>query len=499
MKSALPKMLHPLLGRTLLGHVLTAAGGVAADRTVVVVGNGADQVAAHVREIAPDAITVLQADQRGTGHAAGIAVEAAEVTHGTVVILNADMPLLRQETLAAFVEAHESSDAAATILTARVPDPYGLGRIIRHPTTGALEAVVEERDATPAQRTIQEINAGMYAFDAGFLARALGKLTADNDQGEEYITDLVGILVADGYEVGAHVAPDPMEILGCNDRVQLASLGARLRDRVNAHWMLEGVTIVDPATTWIDVTATVRRDTVLEPGTHLRGRTSIGVGAVIGPDTTLIDVAVGDGAHVVRAHAVSASIGERASVGPYAYLRPGTVLRESSKVGTFVEVKNSDVGVGTKIPHLSYVGDATIGEHTNIGAANVVVNYDGIAKHRTVVGSHVRTGSDTMLVAPVTVGDGAYTAAGSVVTEDVPPGALAVARAHQRNIEGWVEKRRPGTKAADAAAAATAHVKPQSAPDATRDATQDATRETRAALPQADSALDSAAGDTASE
>jgi bifunctional UDP-N-acetylglucosamine pyrophosphorylase/glucosamine-1-phosphate N-acetyltransferase len=245
--------------------------------------------------------------------------------------------------------------------------------------------------------------------------------------------------------------PDRMEALGCNDRVELAGLRVKLRDRINEAWMREGVTIVDPATTWIDVTATLTCDAIIEPNTHVRGTTSIAAGAVVGPDTTLIDTEVGEYAEVVRTHAVGAEIGPRVQVGPFAYLRPGTVLHDGAKVGTFVEVKNSEVGAGTKIPHLSYVGDATIGEHSNIGAANVVVNYDGVTKHRTVIGSHVRTGSDTMLVAPVTVGDGAYTAAGSVITKDVPPGALGVGRAQQRNVEGWVERRRPGTDAAQAA------------------------------------------------
>jgi bifunctional UDP-N-acetylglucosamine pyrophosphorylase/glucosamine-1-phosphate N-acetyltransferase len=517
MKSAVPKVLHPLLGRTLLGHVLAAVGTLRADRTVVVVGHGADQVTAHIAAVAPDAVAVLQAEQRGTGHAARVAVESVGVAAGTVVIVNADVPLLRASTLAAFVESHESAGAAASVLTAEVTDPYGLGRIIRDETTGALQAVVEERDATPTQRAIREINAGVYAFDARFLGQALGKLTSDNDQGEEYLTDLVAILVAEGCAVGTHTAPDQTEVLGCNDRVELATLGALLRDRVNAAWMRAGVTIVDPSTTWIDVVATLDRDAVVEPGTQVRGRSSIGSGAVVGPDTTLIDVSVGDGAQVVRAHAVGATIGPRANVGPYAYLRPGTVLHEATKVGTFVEVKNSEVGAGTKIPHLSYVGDATIGEQTNIGAANVVVNYDGIAKHRTVVGSHVRTGSDTMLVAPVTVGDGAYTAAGSVVTKDVPAGALAVARSDQHNIEGWVEKRRPGTKAAAAAAAARSGSagthQPESSTHGATPATHGATHtthgatpathgaipETRAALPQAASAEDASAGDTSSD
>ena len=247
-----------------------------------------------------------------------------------------------------------------------------------------------------------------------------------------------------------------VEAAGCNDRIQLAQLRALLRDRVNADWMRAGVSIIDPATTWIDVTVTLARDAVIEPNTHLRGGTSVGEGATVGPDTTLIDTTVGERATVVRAHAVGAVIGPDAMVGPYAYLRPGTVLAHAVKVGTFVEVKNSQVGTGSKIPHLSYVGDATIGEHSNIGAANVVVNYDGVRKHRTVIGSYVRTGSDTMLVAPVEIGDGPYTGAGTVVRRNVPPGALAVSGGPQRIFEGWVENRRPGTPAAEAAARARA-------------------------------------------
>ncbi len=456
MKSALPKMLHPLLGRSLLGHVLTATTSLHPSRRLVVVGHGADQLTAHLAEIAPDAVTVLQETQRGTGHATRLAVEAFGPPTGTVVVVNGDVPLLRPGTISSMVDAHELVGAAATILTADVENPYGLGRVIRNPLTGAVDAIVEERDATPDQRAMTEINAGVYAFEAALLAQALCKLTTQNEQGEEYLTDVISLLVDSDRSVVAHATGDPTEVLGCNDRVELAGLRAILRDRINLHWMREGVTIIDPETTWIDVDVMLGLDTVIEPNTQIRGSTAIGERAVIGPDTTLIDVQVGDGASVIRAHAVQAKIGPRAAVGPYAYLRPGTELHERAKVGTFVEVKNSEVGAGTKIPHLSYVGDATIGEETNIGAANVVVNYDGVEKHRTVIGSHVRTGSDTMLVSPVTVGDGAYTAAGSVITKDVPPGALGVGRAQQRNIEGWVQRRRPGTKAADAASSALA-------------------------------------------
>jgi bifunctional UDP-N-acetylglucosamine pyrophosphorylase/glucosamine-1-phosphate N-acetyltransferase len=319
-----------------------------------------------------------------------------------------------------------------------------------------VDAIVEERDATPEQRAVTGINAGVYAFEVSLLTQALGGLTRANSQGEEYLTDVISQLVDSDHGVIAHATGDPTEVLGCNDRVELACLRGILRDRINEAWMRAGVTIVDPTTTWIDVNVRLGRDTVVEPNTHLRGRTIVGEWARLGPDTTLIDVTVGDGASVVRTHGERVAIGPRAVIGPFAYLRPGSRLSERTKVGAFVEVKNSQVGAGSKIPHLSYVGDATIGEETNIGAANVVVNYDGVNKHHTVIGSHVRTGSDTMLVAPVTVGDGAYTAAGSVITNDVPPGALGIGRAEQRNVEGWVQRRRPGTKAADAAAAALA-------------------------------------------
>jgi bifunctional UDP-N-acetylglucosamine pyrophosphorylase / glucosamine-1-phosphate N-acetyltransferase len=451
MKSALPKALHPLLGQSLLGHILQAAGSVNAARTVVVVGHGADLVRAHLAQIAPAATIVEQRQQLGTGHATRTALNALGPLDGTVVVINADLPLLRPETLGQLVAAHEGSGAAVTLLTAELADPYGLGRIIRNPSTGGVDAIVEERDASAEQRRIREINAGLYVFDAVLLAQALGKLTTHNDQGEEYLTDAVGLLVDSGRAVNAHRAEDLTEVLGCNDRAELATLRAVLRDRVNRAWMREGVTIIDPSTTWIDVTVSLGRDTTVEPNTHIRGATTVGQSAAIGPDTTVIDSAVGDGAEIVRAHVVNATVGARCTVGPYAYLRAGTVLHPRAKVGTFVEVKNADVGQGTKIPHLSYVGDATIGEETNIGAANVVVNYDGVAKHRTVIGSHVRTGSDTMLVAPVSVGDGAYTAAGSVIVKDVPPGALGVSRAPQRNIEGWVQRRRAGTPSAQAA------------------------------------------------
>jgi bifunctional UDP-N-acetylglucosamine pyrophosphorylase/glucosamine-1-phosphate N-acetyltransferase len=454
MKSATPKVLHTMLGRTLVGHVLASTEALAPDRRVVVVSRSAQSLTEHLADIAPDAVAVVQDEQLGTGHAVRVAVDAAGIVSGTVIVAFSDTPLLRPETFVGLVEAHEAAGAAVTMLTAELDDPYGLGRILRDPVTGEVEAIVEERDATPEQRAIKEVNAGVYAFDAALLSPALGKLTKHNAQGEEYLTDVVGVLVDSGRTVVAYPVADKREALGCNDRVQLSALRAILRDRVNTAWQLAGVTIIDPATTWIDVTVRIGVDAVIEPNTHLRGQTTIADGATIGPDTTLIDTSVGERACVVRAHAVGAVVGPAASVGPYAYLRPGTVLRDGSKVGTFVEVKNSDIGAGTKVPHLSYVGDATIGEESNIGAATVFVNYDGQAKHRSVIGNHARTGADNMFVAPVTVGDGAYTAAGSVIVSDVPPGALGVSRARQRNIPGWVQRRRAGSRAADAAQAA---------------------------------------------
>jgi bifunctional UDP-N-acetylglucosamine pyrophosphorylase/glucosamine-1-phosphate N-acetyltransferase len=336
------------------------------------------------------------------------------------------------------------------VLTAEVPEPTGYGRIVRA-ADGAVRAIVEQKDATAEQRAITEINSGVYAFDAALLADALGKITTDNSQGEEYLTDALAILHEAGHRVGAAVAADHREILGINNRVQLAEARRLLNDRLLHEAMLAGVTVVDPATTWVDAGVEFEPDAVVHPGTQLHGATRIAAGAVVGPNCTLTDTVVGRGARVINAVADGARIGEGASVGPYAYLRPGTALGPGAKAGTYVEMKNAVIGEGTKVPHLSYVGDATIGEHTNIGAASVFVNYDGEHKHHTTVGSYCKTGSDNMFVAPVTVGDGAYTAAGSVITKDVPAGALAVARGQQRNIEGWVARKRPGSAAAQAA------------------------------------------------
>ncbi len=459
MKSTTPKVLHEVAGRSLVGHVLHAVAALDPEHVVVVVGHGRDQVVAHLAAIAPHVVTVVQDKQNGTGHAVRVALEGLDDSDvvlgpGPVVVVAGDTPLLTAATLVSLVDVHAAEEAASTVLTAVVDDPTGYGRVLRESSTGHVLRIVEQKDADAAQRAVSEINSGVYAFDVAELRDALGRLTTDNAQGEEYLTDVLGLHVAAGLPVAAVAADDADEILGVNDRVQLAEARALLRDRVNVGWMRAGVTIVDPSTTWVDADVVLERDCRIERNTGLHGRTSVGSGAVVGPDTTLTDVVVGEGASVVRTQGSDAEIGPGATVGPFTFIRPGTRLGAKAKLGAYVEAKNAVVGAGSKVPHLSYVGDVEIGEGTNIGAATIVVNYDGVAKHRTKVGDHVRVGSDTMLVAPVEIGDGAYTAAGSVITDDVPPGAMAVGRARQRNVEGWVERKRAGSASAAAAAAA---------------------------------------------
>ncbi|MEU2428018.1 bifunctional UDP-N-acetylglucosamine diphosphorylase/glucosamine-1-phosphate N-acetyltransferase GlmU [Streptomyces sp. NPDC007861] len=455
MKSKTPKVLHEIAGRSLVGHVVSAARELEPEELVVVVGHASEQVREHLAAHYAGTRTAYQAEQNGTGHAVRMALEELGRTpDGTVVVVCGDTPLLSGETLTALAATHAADGNAVTVLTAEVPDSTGYGRIVRDAASGAVTAIVEHKDATEAEREIKEINSGVFAFDGQLLADALGKVRTDNSQGEEYLTDVLGILRAAGHRVGASVAGDHREILGINNRVQLAEARRLLNERLLERAMTAGVTVVDPASVIVDVTVTFERDAVIHPGTQLLGATHIAEDAEVGPNTRLRDTTVGRGARVDNTVADSATIGDSASVGPYAYLRPGTSLGPKAKAGTYVEMKNATIGEGTKVPHLSYVGDATIGDYTNIGAASVFVNYDGEAKHHTTIGSHCKTGSDNMFVAPVTVGDGAYTAAGSVITKDVPPGSLAVARGQQRNIEGWVARKRPGSAAAQAAAEA---------------------------------------------
>ncbi|WP_219415800.1 bifunctional UDP-N-acetylglucosamine diphosphorylase/glucosamine-1-phosphate N-acetyltransferase GlmU [Pseudonocardia nigra] len=460
MRSAVPKVLHPIGGRSLLGHAVHAAAALEPEHLVVVVGHGRDQVRDAVAtigdELARPVLTAVQEQRLGTGHAVQCALEALPADlDGPVLVSYGDVPLLEPDTLSALLAEHVETRAALTLLTTELADATGYGRVLRE-SDGTVTRIVEEADATPEQRALHEVNSGVYAFDGAFLRAAIGRLRAENSQHELYLTDLVKIAHDDGAEARAVRCADDWQVRGVNDRVQLAATRAELNRRLLHRWMLAGVTVVDPATTWVDVQVHLEPDVVLHPNTQLHGATAVAGGAGIGPDTTLTACEIGAGATVVRTHGSEATIAAGASVGPFAFLRPGTRLGERGKIGTFVEVKNSEIGAGTKVPHLTYVGDATIGEHSNIGASSVFVNYDGVSKHRTVVGSHVRTGSDNTFVAPVQVGDGAYTGAGAVIRDDVPPGALAVSAGSQRNIEGWVEKKRPGTPAAEAAARATA-------------------------------------------
>ncbi len=458
MRSARPKVLHEIAGRSLLGHAIAAARGLEPLHLVVVVRHERDAVVDHLAAIAPDVVVADQDEVKGTGRAASCGLAAlggvAELS-GTVVVTYADVPLLTTATLRELVGVHDAGGDAVTVLTAELADPTGYGRVLRD-ADGAVAAIVEQKDATAEQAAVAEVNTGIYAFDAAFLADALGRLTTDNAAGEAYLTDVVAMARSDGHAVHAVLVEDSRETEGVNDRIQLAGLGRVLRDRLVEGWMRAGVTVVDPQTTWLDAGVELAADVTLLPGTQLLGSTSVAAGATVGPDTTLLDCTIGPQATVVRSHATGADIGPRASVGPFAYLRAGTVLGADGKIGAYVETKNAVIGTGSKVPHLTYVGDAEIGAGSNIGAATIFVNYDGEAKHRTTVGDHVRIGSDTMLVAPVDIGDGAYTAAGSVITEDVPPGAMAVGRARQRTIAGWVARRRAGSESARAAAAASA-------------------------------------------
>lgn len=459
MRSKTPKVLHTLGGRSMLAHSLRAASALEPAHLVTVIGHERERVGAALTDFTTqfdvEVRAAVQDEQRGTGHAVGCGLaELPDDFTGTVLVTAADVPLLSPATLVELIATHSEPDSAAvTVLTTTVPDPTGYGRILRT-TDGDVAAIVEEKDATAGQRAIAEVNTGVYAFDAAGLRSALGRLSTDNAQGELYLTDVIEIARGEGLTVrGLHI-DDSVQVAGVNDRVQLAALTTELNRRVLEGWMRSGVTVLDPSSTWIDVDVTLGTDVTLHPGVQLHGRTVIAEDAVIGPDTTLTDVQVGVGASVVRTHGTGAVIGAEATVGPFTYLRPGTALGARGKLGGFVETKNAQIGAYSKVPHLTYVGDAEIGEHSNIGASSVFVNYDGVEKYRTVVGSHVRTGSDTMFVAPVTVGDGAYTGAGTVLRRDVPPGALAVSGTPQRNIEGWVQRNRAGSPAAEAASSA---------------------------------------------
>lgn len=473
MRSATPKVLHTLGGRSLVGHALAAAADLDPHRISVVVRHERDTVAAHVRRIRPGVLVADQDEVPGTGRAVRCAlavldgeahadlvrqgVEPGPVdgqVDGPVVVLAGDVPLLDGQTLGELFAAHVADGNAVTILTTEVADPTGYGRIVRDPGTGQVARIVEHEDADPAELEITEINSSVYVFDSTILRAALSRLGRDNAGREVYLTDVVAIARSEGGAVRALRSDDPMVVAGVNDRVQLAALRAELNRRLLTDWMLTGVTVVDPVSTWVDVDVELDRDVTLLPGTQLLGTTTVHEGATVGPGTTLTDVEVGAGAQVIRSHATASRIGPGAVVGPFAHLRPGTDLGADGKIGAFVETKSAEIGAHSKVPHLSYVGDASIGEHSNIGAGTIFVNYDGMTKTRSVIGAHARIGSNSSLVAPVAVGDGAYTGAGAVIRGDVPPGALGVSTAAQRIVERWVLQRRPGTASAAAAAEA---------------------------------------------
>ncbi len=463
MRSKTMKVLHELGGVSMIGHVLRAVEAVEPRHVVAVVGHQRDEVGPHIEARLPGVLLAVQEEQLGTGHAVRVALDALaeteEVAQGTVIVATADTPLLRGESLRAFAAEHEAAQHAVSVLSATVEDPFGYGRIIRT-DEGDVEGIVEEKDATREQRQISEINSGIIAFDADFLRDAVARIGNDNQKGEYYLTDAVQIARDAGLTVGAFPLDDPWQTEGANDRCELAALGRELNRRLVEDWMRAGVTVMDPATTWVDSEVVLAPDVTLLPGTQLLGATVVSEDAVIGPDTTLKDCEIGTGARVIRTHAELAVVGDRATVGPFSYLRPGTRLGIEGKIGAFVETKNAEIGDRAKVPHLSYVGDAEIGEGANIGAGTVFANYDGIAKHRTRVGRHARTASNNTFVAPVDIGDGAATGAGAVVRRDVPPGALALSAGPQRTIDDWAQHKRPGTEQAEAAEAAEAATEP---------------------------------------
>ena len=451
MKSAKPKVMHEIAGLPLLGHALATASSLGAAHVIPVIRYKKELISEYIHAFYPGVTIAEQDDVPGTGRAVECALDSLPADfNGAVIVTSGDVPLLDVATLESLLDAHLAGGYAATILTAIVEDPAGYGRIIRS-NDGKFIEIIEDRDADAEQLEIREVNAGVYVFDAVQLRSALAKVGSHNAQGEKYLTDAAAELLHQKLKVQALAVSDNWLVAGINDRVQLSEVAAELNARICEAWQVAGVTIQDPASTWIDITVELGTDVTLLPGTHLKGITSIGAGSTIGPEVFMVDTTVGENASVVKAHATGSKIGDGATVGPFAYLRPGTDLGADGKIGTFVETKNAKIGAGSKVPHLSYVGDATIGEGSNIGAGTIFANYDGVKKHASVIGSHVRTGSHNVFVAPITIGDGAYTAAGTVVRKDVEAGDLAMNVAPQRNLADWVIAKRPGSAAADAA------------------------------------------------
>jgi bifunctional UDP-N-acetylglucosamine pyrophosphorylase/glucosamine-1-phosphate N-acetyltransferase len=438
MRSRRPKVLHDLCGRPLIAWSIAAAREAGAAKIVVVAGPGGE-----LDGLAGEGVVVaVQAEARGTGDAVRAAADELDPS-GAAIVVAGDVPLITGEFIGELAAIHAASGAAATMATMVLADPRGYGRVVRD-AGGGVERVVETRrpgDATAAELAIDEVNTGIFAFATGPLLVALAEVGAANAQGEHYLPDVLPLIAAAGQRVAAHRVADPALLLGVNDRVGLAAVRAEAQRRIHERHMLAGVTIVQPATTNIDFAVEIGADTVIEPCTQLHGATTIGAGARVGPHSTVIDSRLGDRTRVIHSHLQSCELREGASAGPFAYLRPDALLREDARAGTFVEIKNSDIGAGATVPHLSYVGDADVGEAANLGAGSITANYDGRAKHRTRIGARVYGGVDTAYVAPVSVGDDAWTAAGSVVTDPVPPGALAVARSRQHNVPDYDARR----------------------------------------------------------
>ncbi len=443
MKSSRSKLLHEVAGQSMLSYALGAATAVEPENLVVVVGHQREQVTAHLQDIAPHVITAVQEEQKGTGHAVQCGLADLGELSGEVVVTYGDVPMLTGDTLNELLRTHRQRGDHCTVLTAELSDPTGYGRVVMD--GDQVDRIVEQKDATDEEKAIREINSGIYVFNAGTLHHGLANLSDDNAQGELYLTDVIRIIRDRGELVGVHRTNDLWQTEGVNDRVQLAQMNAEMNRRILDRWMRAGVTILDPASTWIQNGVDLATDVTLLPGVSLEGATSVSEGATIGPDSTLSDVEVGRNATVIRTHAILAVIGEDASVGPFAYLRPGTEIGTKGKVGTFVETKNTKIGAGAKVPHLCYAGDAIIDSGVNIGAGTIFANYDGVTKSPTHIGKDAFVGSNSVLVGPVDIGAGGFVAAGSTVTQDVPPGALAVARGRQRNIEGWINRKRPGS------------------------------------------------------
>jgi bifunctional UDP-N-acetylglucosamine pyrophosphorylase / glucosamine-1-phosphate N-acetyltransferase len=439
MRSSTPKMLHPVCGRPMVAWPIEAAREATGAEWIMAIDSPKQNSVPGL----PDKVRIVtQPEPNGTGGAIRAALPLIEEAE-TVLVLSGDVPLISAETIAGLLEAHESSGAAATMLTIELDEPGSYGRVVRD-AEGGVERVVEAKaagDATPEQLAIREINAGTYVFQAGPLAEALAGISNDNAQGEYYLPDVLPALREAGYSVGAHLADDLAVTMGINNRADLAAVEVEAGRRILEAHMLAGVTVVDPGSTWIDVDVEIEPDARVEPGTSLRGATRVGAGTTVGPLSTLIDTQLGANVSVPHSYLVDCIVADNANVGPFAYLRPGAELAEGAKAGTFVEIKNSRIGEGAKVPHLAYVGDADVGAGSNLGAGTITANYDGFRKNRTAIGEKVRIGVDTMLIAPVEVGDGAYTGAGAVIKSDVPEGALAVSENEQRNIEGYAARK----------------------------------------------------------